>query len=110
MAQYAVLMYTEQMVESCAPEYKERSADMSASGAMVAAFELRTPEHGKMLKGDLVTDGPFAETKEVICGFYVIDAPDIDAAVEIGRQNPLLSDRGRLEVRLVTDSAIRPSR
>ena len=77
---------------------------------MVAAFELRTPEHGKMIEGDLVTDGPFAETKEVICGFYVVDAPDLDAAVEIGRQNPLLNDGGRLEVRLVADSAIRRSR
>ncbi len=110
MAQYAVFMYTEKMAENCAPEYKDHSADMSASGAMIAAFELRTPEHGKAIKGDVVTDGPFADTKEVICGFYVIDSPDIDAAVEIVRQNPILKDGGRLEVRTVADSAIRSSR
>ena len=36
----------------------------------------------------LVTDGPFAETREQLGGYYLIDAPDLDAAVEIGGQIP----------------------
>jgi hypothetical protein len=35
-----------------------------------------------------VTDGPYAETAEQIGGFYLVDAPDLDAALEIARQLP----------------------
>jgi hypothetical protein len=37
----------------------------------------------------IVSDGPFAETKEAIGGFYVIDVADRDAAVELAKQVPL---------------------
>ena len=35
---------------------------------------------------DLVNDGPFAETKEQLLGFYVIDVPDLDAALEVAKE------------------------
>jgi hypothetical protein len=35
---------------------------------------------------DLVIDGPFAETKEQLLGFYVIDVPDLDAALDVARE------------------------
>jgi hypothetical protein len=35
---------------------------------------------------DLVIDGPFAETKEQLLGFYVIDVPDLDAALEVAKE------------------------
>jgi hypothetical protein len=43
-------------------------------------------------------DGPFAETKEQFGGFYLVDVPDLDAAIEIARQVPLSAD-GSVEVR-----------
>lgn len=43
-------------------------------------------------------DGPFAETKEQFGGFYLIDVPDLDRALEIARQVPLSQD-GSVEVR-----------
>ncbi|MBY0336509.1 MAG: YciI family protein [Acetobacteraceae bacterium] len=43
-------------------------------------------------------DGPFAETKEQLGGFYVIEAPDLDAALAIARQVPIAAD-GCVEVR-----------
>ncbi|MGC4191707.1 MAG: YciI family protein [Thermomicrobiales bacterium] len=45
----------------------------------------------------LVSDGPFAETKEVIAGFYLITAADLDEALTLAKQVPV--DRGSVEVR-----------
>ncbi|HEU0164377.1 MAG TPA: YciI family protein, partial [Thermomicrobiales bacterium] len=46
----------------------------------------------------VVTDGPYADLKEVVGGFYVIDAPDAAAAAEIAKHCPMDSDSG-IEVR-----------
>ena len=46
-----------------------------------------------------VTDGPFAETKEALGGYYVIDALDLDAAIAIAKQIPVIA--GGVEVRPV---------
>lgn len=47
-----------------------------------------------------VHDGPFAETKEQLGGFYLIEAADLDAAIAIARKVPVLRD-GSIEVRPV---------
>jgi len=49
-------------------------------GATRDAVTLRGPGSG------MVTDGPFAETKEQLLGFYIVDCPDIAAATEVARQ------------------------
>ena len=50
----------------------------------------------------LVTDGPFAETKEVLGGFYIIDVPDLDAAIEWAAKIPI-APYGSVEIRPVMD-------
>jgi hypothetical protein len=45
-----------------------------------------------------VHDGPFAETKEQLGGFYLIEAPDLDAAIAIARKIPVFRD-GSIEIR-----------
>jgi hypothetical protein len=47
----------------------------------------------------LVTDGPFAETKEVFGGYYLLDAADIDAALEVAKRIPAARLGGSVEVR-----------
>jgi hypothetical protein len=47
-----------------------------------------------------IHDGPFAESKEQLGGFYLIEAPDLDAAIAIAKKVPLLED-GAIEVRPV---------
>ena len=47
----------------------------------------------------LTTDGPFAETKEVLGGFYLVEADDIDAALEIAARIPAARMGGSIEVR-----------
>ncbi|MDQ6847993.1 MAG: YciI family protein [Candidatus Dormibacteraeota bacterium] len=46
----------------------------------------------------IVTDGPHAETKEHLGGYYLIDCADLDEAIEIGREVPLV-DGATLEIR-----------
>ncbi len=46
----------------------------------------------------LITDGPFAETKEVIVGFDVLECADLDEAIEIARRHPMAFG-GRIELR-----------
>ncbi len=47
-----------------------------------------------------IHDGPFAETKEQLGGFYIVEAPDLDAAIELAKQVPLGRD-GAIEIRPV---------
>jgi hypothetical protein len=50
-------------------------------------------------RGQLVTDGPFTESKEVVGGFLHVRATDLDRAVEIARGCPIFEHGGTVEVR-----------
>jgi len=58
---------------------------------------------GKVVRGQqkTVTDGPFTETKDLVGGFTLVDARDIDHAVELSRGCPILDGGGSVEVRPV---------
>ena len=47
-----------------------------------------------------IHDGPFAESKEQLGGYYLIDVPDLDAAIAVAKQVPVLQD-GSIEIRPV---------
>jgi len=47
----------------------------------------------------LITDGPFADTKEVFGGFYLLEAHDLDGALEVAAQIPAVRLGGSVEVR-----------
>ncbi len=49
----------------------------------------------------LVTDGPFAEAKEVIGGYYIVNAASYDEAVELAKLGPHLRYHGRIEIRQI---------
>jgi hypothetical protein len=100
MAQYLVLIYGDgQRFENAGPEvgeltYKEHEkfgannheaiVGGNALQDISTATSIRTDEDGKAT----VTDGPFVETKETLGGYYLIEAPDFDAALEIAKQVP----------------------
>ncbi|MEZ0069523.1 hypothetical protein ABIA32_005568 [Streptacidiphilus sp. MAP12-20] len=50
----------------------------------------------------LISDGPFAETKEVIVGFDLIECADLDEAIEVARTHPMARG-GRIEIRPLAD-------
>jgi hypothetical protein len=53
--------------------------------------------------GALITDGPFADTKEVLGGYYVLDAANLDDALEFAQQIPAIRLGGAVEVRPLVD-------
>jgi len=61
-------------------------ADMKSSGTWVFGGKLHAPDTATVVRpgegGTLTTDGPFAESKEHLGGFYIIEAPDLDAALK----------------------------
>ena len=63
------------------------NAELQASGAWVFAGGLEPPSTATVVRSQggqvLTTDGPFAETKEQLGGFWVVNAPDLDAALEL---------------------------
>ncbi|WP_216204488.1 YciI family protein [Amycolatopsis aidingensis] len=66
---------------------------------LVTATAVRVDENGKRT----VTDGPFAETREVLGGFYVIDVPDLDAALDWAARCPGARGTGSVVVRPVAE-------
>jgi hypothetical protein len=62
------------------------NADMQATGAWVFGGGLHEPSSATVVRatdGDpIMTDGPFAETKELMGGFWIIEAADLDAALD----------------------------
>lgn len=58
---------------------------------------------GKMVKGSdaVVTDGPFAESKEIIGGFFIVKAGSLEEATEMAKSSPDLPRNGSVEVREV---------
>ena len=118
MAQYAMLIYlkksdgTEPADADDATDTDERgehdrhAKELEDSGAMVAAFALKPSATATSIRRDLVTDGPFLEAKEVIAGFAILEAPDLDAALAMARRNPAVWQGGGVEVRPVESSEI----
>ncbi|MCW6006488.1 YciI family protein [Micromonospora sp. CPCC 205371] len=85
----------------------EFNEEMKAAGVWVFAAGLHPPSTATVLqsKGDdvLVTDGPFVEGKEHIGGFTMIQAPDLDAALEWGRRLARILSPLWIEVRPVAE-------
>lgn len=78
----------------------------SAAGKVVTGEELApvtTATTVRVRNGEtLVTDGPFAETKEHLGGFYLINADDLDEAIQIASEIPS-AQHGSIEVRPVIE-------
>jgi hypothetical protein len=62
----------------------------------------RTAKVVRVRNGErLVTDGPFAETKEILGGVFLLDLPDLDEAIRLAAMIPAAEDRGAIEIRPV---------
>ena len=89
-------------MEAIVREYMEWSRKLEAAGKYVGGQKLKD-EGGRHLLGSgpefRVTDGPYAEAKEVIGGFFTISADGYDEAVMISAECPHLKYGGRIELR-----------
>jgi hypothetical protein len=72
--------------------YAALNEELAASGELIATEALADPQHGKRVAvrdGRLVaSDGPFAEVKEQLAGFYLVDCESMDRAVAIAARIP----------------------
>jgi len=77
-------MTNEEMQKAWEP-IQALEAEMKAAGAWVFSARLHDPDTATVvsMSGDdvVTTDGPFVEAKEHLAGFYIIEAPDLDAAL-----------------------------
>ena len=108
--QYALLFYTPDTFSELPPEVQsDHLARMGAwmkslreAGVLRSALRLAPATAATSVRHDgddvLITDGPFAETKEILGGFALIDVADLDAALTWAKRCPL-SRSGTVEVR-----------
>jgi hypothetical protein len=88
--------------EEIAPAAQAWVAEMEGRGVRLQGHQLRPVSDATTVRvrdGEvLVADGPFAETKEQIAGFDIIEAADLDEAIEVAAKHPVASF-GTVEVR-----------
>lgn len=116
MPKYAALIYTEEVpADQVSPEeqqqvmadymeFGQKAADVIAGGEALHQTTTATTVHVEGGKGGkpVFTDGPFTETKEVLGGFYLINAENLDEALEWAQQIPG-AWHGKVEVRPVME-------
>lgn len=84
------------------PKWNELFGWIAEHGLDVKGLELDDPLKARVIRvrdGEtVVSDGPFAETKEVLGGYFLADCKDLDQAIELAQRVPLAS-KGSVEIR-----------
>jgi hypothetical protein len=105
---YLCLVYSEEKNLDAVPvsDCLACGAELRENGKLVAAEALQpvqTATTVRVRNGKVsITDGPFAETKEQLAGFYLIDAKNLDEAIEVAAKIPP-AKVGSIEVRPIRD-------
>ena len=116
---YMLLVYlaegalTESEREHCYVESAQLTQDLNATGNYIAAGPLQpvsTATSLRMRDGKrMITDGPFAETREQLGGYYVVEARDLEEAMGIAERIPV-ARVGTIEIRPVLEIPGLPDR
>ncbi len=116
---YMLLIYgdeqalTETEREQCYGESVQLAHEINSAGQYLAAAPLHPTSRATSVQvrqgKRLVTDGPFAETREQLGGYFLIDARDLDEAIAIAARIPG-ARRGTVEIRPVVEIAGLPPR
>ena len=111
--QYMLLIYGDEHAwEAAAPEVKadhykshRRFGELvqELGGSIVSAAPLESTATATTIRGDLITDGPYVETKERLGGFYILEASDLDHVLRMARYCPAFT--GGVEVRPIVDTS-----
>ena len=79
---------------------------LRAAGHWVFAGGLGVPDHATVIDNrggePVITDGPFLESKEFLVGFWIIEAPDLDVALQLASEGSKACNR-KVEVRPLLD-------
>ena len=92
-----------QEMQAIVERYKAWSEKLAAKGRIAGGNKLEDGT-GRVMRGNgdglRITDGPYAETKDVVAGYFVLQAADYEEAVELSKECPHL-DFGTIEVRRI---------
>jgi hypothetical protein len=116
---YALLVYTDQSAwdshteeeaarlrEESLPKWYAYFEELGKADPDMAGYELEAASDAKVVRvrdgRRIVTDGPFAETKELIGGVFLTDLPDLDEAIRLSALVPA-AEYGSLEIRPVVE-------
>ena len=113
MPQYMLLIYqpvdspiSPEQSAAMAPRWDEFTENLHKAGAYVAGDALERPDVATTVRErdgkTQFTDGPFAETKEFLAGYYLVQCPDLDTALEHASHMPNVG-YGSVEVRPLWD-------
>ena len=116
---YAILIYDletanpsseqppQDVMQAVMGDYTAYTQSLKDSGAFQAGEALQPAPTATTIRQqdgrNITTDGPFAETKEALGGFYIVEARDLDEALALGAQCPGLKYGASIEVRPVVD-------
>jgi len=111
---YMLLIYADEQVrteaerDQCYQESAQFARELESKGQYIAASPLQpvaTATSIRMRDGKpFVTDGPFAETREQLGGYFLIDAKNLDEAIDIAARIPA-GQKGTVEIRPVLEIA-----
>ena len=98
--------------QACYEESTQLAEELHKKGQYIAANPLHPTETATSVRvregKRMVTDGPFAETREQLGGYFLIDAENLDAAIAVAARVPM-ARKGTVEVRPVIDMPGLPS-
>jgi hypothetical protein len=112
MPQFAVLIYADDSAHAldASPadlaEADQHADELTGTGSMLLAYALTPRDLARSVRADGESDGPFQGAGPVVVGFYVLEAPDLDAAVAIAGTNPVVRTGGGVEVRPVHSGGV----
>ena len=109
---YMLLVYldeqclTDDEYQQCVVESAQLARELHAKGKYISASPLHPVAMATSVRvregKPLVTDGPFAETREQLGGFYMVDAADLDEAIAIAARIPPVT-KGTIEIRPIKE-------
>lgn len=114
---YLLLIYSDEQTlseperEACYAESTQLAQDLAVSGQYLGANPLQPTSMATSVRvregKRVVTDGPFAETREQLGGYFLIEAKDLDQAIGIAARIPM-ARKGSVEIRPVIELADLP--
>ena len=78
--------------------WRRATEEMATAGVLRGGDALHDVDAASTLREGTISDGPFAETKETLGGYYVIEVDDLDAATKWAKKLPI-ADYGAVEIR-----------
>lgn len=94
---FVILLYGDEVAEAALPkeqlqeivrQHGALGTKLAADGKMINGEGLLPSETATTLRDGVVSDGPYAESREQLGGLYIVDCVDLDEALDIARQVP----------------------